>query len=249
VDDELLLEGRNAVLEALKSGREVQRVYMARGVRGETINQIWELARANGVLVQEQERDDLDRRSATGHHQGVLATLAASPYASFEDVLNAAKAAGGTALVLVLDGIQDPENLGALVRTADAANVTGVIVPNRRSAGLTAVVAKAAAGALMYVPVARVSNLAQAVEQLKSVGLWIVAAEASGEKLYTDADLTGPLAVVIGGEGKGVGPNLMSRCDFTVKMPMHGHVNSLNASVAGGVLLYEVLRQRSTQNS
>lgn len=238
--------GRNPVLEALRAGRPVHKLLIARGATEGSIRQIRAMAREQGIPVQEVDRARLDALTGGQAHQGVMAQVAAQAYAALEDILERARAAGEDPLVLVLDRIEDPQNLGSLLRSCDAAGVHGVIIPERRAAGVTPVVAKVSAGAVEYVPVARVTNLARTLEDLKVAGLWVCGADQDGAELYHRARLTGPLAVVVGGEGQGLGRLVAERCDFRVRIPMRGKVNSLNAAVAGAILLYEVRRQRDT---
>lgn len=238
------VEGRNPVREALRAGRSVQRIFIAEDERRGSLGEIVTLARERGIPIDEVTRAMLDRKSVTGAHQGVIALAAARDYADLEQVLDQVQAGGESPLLLLCDGLQDPHNLGALLRTADAAGAHAVVIPARRSVGLTATVAKTSAGAIEHVPVCRVTNIAQTIERLKERGIWVVGAEMAGDRLYWEANLTGPLALVVGGEGEGVGRLVAERCDFLVRLPMHGSINSLNASVAGALLLYEVLRQR-----
>jgi 23S rRNA (guanosine2251-2'-O)-methyltransferase len=238
------------VLEALLAGRPIRRLLIAGSAHGDGVAQILEAARSRGVAVQTVERQRLD--ALTGHHQGVVAEAAPFRYASLEEVLDSASPAGSarhsaaTPLILVLDTLQDPQNFGSLLRTAAAVGVQGAIIPEHRAVGVTAAVAKASAGATERLRIARVGNLTRALETLKSAGFWIVGLDARAEKSHLEADLSGPLAVVVGGEGKGVRPLVRQACDFVVKLPMPGQIESLNAAVAGSVLLYEILRQRSS---
>lgn len=238
------IEGRNPVLEALRAGREINKLLVARGSREGSIREVIGLARQAGVIIQEVERSRLDTLAAGRNHQGVIAMAAAHGYVDIDEILQRAASLGQDPFVLVLDGIEDPQNLGSLLRTADAAGVHGILIPERRAAGLTETVGKVSAGAIEYVPVARITNVAMALEDLKKRGLWVVGADQSGRELYHQARLTGPLAVVIGSEGRGMGRVVASKCDFVVRLPMLGHVTSLNAAVAGAVLVYEIRRQR-----
>lgn len=239
------LEGRNAVLEALRSGRPVNKILLAAGSRPGPLQELRRLARERGILVQEVERAHLDRMSLTGKHQGVIAQALAKEYVAVEDILQIARERREAPFLLLLDGIEDPHNLGALIRTAECAGVHGVVVPRRRAAPLTAAVGRASAGALEYMAVAQVANLAQYIEELKGQGIWVVGADPQGEQVYTEANLTGPIAVVIGGEGRGIRRLVKEKCDFLVKLPMRGRISSLNASVAGSLLMYEIVRQRA----
>ncbi|MFZ5816975.1 MAG: 23S rRNA (guanosine(2251)-2'-O)-methyltransferase RlmB [Bacillota bacterium] len=238
------IEGRNPVLEALRAGREINKLLVAKGAREGSIREVVGLARQAGILIQEVDRERLDAMAQGRNHQGVIALAAAHRYYDLDEVLERAAATGQDPLLLVLDGIEDPQNLGSLLRTADAAGVHGVIIPERRAVGLTETVAKVSAGAVEYVPVARVTNIARTLDELKQKGFWVVGTHQEARELYYQAKLTGPLAVVIGGEGKGMGRLVSEKCDFTVRLPMLGHVTSLNAAVAGAILVYEIRRQR-----
>lgn len=235
--------GRNPVIEALKSGASINRIYIAKGAQHKAIDEIYKLARAGQVPVQQVERKKLDGLFPDKNHQGVYASVAEMAYVEWEEILAAARDKGEAPLVLVLDEIEDPHNLGAILRNADAFGVHGVIIPKRRSVSLTGTVAKAACGALQYVPVARVANIAQTLKALKKEGLWICGTAMDGQRIY-EAPLSGPLAIVIGNEGHGMRPLVAQQCDFTVAIPMKGRINSLNASVATGIVLSEVERRR-----
>ena len=241
--DNLRLEGRNAVLEALSRGRTIDKILIKKGEVEGTLKVIAAKARERGIVVQEVNRLKLDAMSHSSSHQGVIALCAAHEYAEVSDILKRAKSRGEDPLVLILDGITDPHNLGAIIRTADAAGAHGVIIPKNRAAGLTGIVSKAAAGALEHVLVAKVVNISRVIEDLKKEGLWAAAADTRGGQMYK-APLDGPLAIVIGGEGSGSGRLVREKCDFSVKIPMRGKITSLNASVAAGVLLYEIVRRR-----
>ncbi len=245
--DEDQIEGRNPVIEALRAGRAINVIYLARQSPSGSLRAVVSLAAENGVPVQTVDRERLDRMATTRAHQGVIALASPKQYADVDDLLELAAGRGEDPFLLLLDGIQDPQNLGSLLRTAEAAGVHGVVLPYRRSAGLTAAVGRASAGALEHVAVARVTNLSRTVEALKGKGLWIVAADQAGPSIYDRISLRGPIAVVIGGEGKGIGPNLRSHCDLVVRLPMRGRLSSLNAAVAGAILLYEVVRQRGPE--
>ncbi len=236
--------GRNSVLESLQSNRPANKLLVAKGADTGSVRKITALAREIKLPVQEVDRKVLDSTAGNTNHQGVLLYLAPKEYVELEDILAVAAAKGEPPLVLVLDEIEDPHNLGALLRTADAAGVHGVVIPKRRAVGLTGAVAKAAAGAVEHVPVARVSNIAQALDALKNSGCWIVGADMAGEKYPYQTDLLGPLVLVVGGEHKGLGRLVKQHCDHIVKLPMLGYVSSLNAGVAGSILMYEALRQR-----
>jgi 23S rRNA (guanosine2251-2'-O)-methyltransferase len=237
--------GINPVAEALRSGRPMQRILIAEQRKaGHEVQEIVRLAKERGVEVRWASRDALTREAPNALHQGVIAVVSATQYAILDDILGIPAQRGEAALFLILDGIEDPRNLGAIVRTAEAAGVHGVIVPERRAAGLTETVAKAAAGALEYVPVAKVVNIVNTIEELKKNGIWTAAAEAGSRDVYWDADFVRPTALVLGGEDKGVRRLVREHCDYLVSLPLTGRINSLNVSVAAGALLYEVMRQR-----
>ena len=239
-----VVEGRNAVTEALRAGMPIDKIYLAKGDTDHTLGRIAALARKAGIVVVEADRRKLDAMSATHSHQGVIAVAAAQAYASVEDILSAAEARGEKPLIVVCDEISDPHNLGAIIRTAECAGAHGVVIPKRRSAGLTAVVAKTSAGAVSYLPVARVPNIPALLGDLQQKGLWIFGTAAEGATPLYQADLAGAAAIVIGSEGDGMGRLVRERCDFLVSIPMKGRISSLNASAAAAVLLYEALRQR-----
>lgn len=239
-----IIEGRNAVIEALRAGTAIDKIYIARGETDTSLGHIASTARSKGVVVVETDRRKLDGMSLTHSHQGVIAVAAVREYVSVDDILNAARERGEAPLVVVCDELSDPHNLGAVIRTAECAGAHGVIIPKRRSAGLTAIVAKTSAGAVAHVPVARVSNLPSLLKELKDEGLWVFGADADGDTPLYQADLKGPAAIVIGSEGAGMGRLVSERCDFKVSIPMKGKLNSLNASAAAAVLLYEAVRQR-----
>ena len=239
-----MIEGRNAVIEALRAGTPIDKIFLARGETDATLGHIASTAREKGVVVVEADRRKLDGMSRTHAHQGVIAMAAVREYATVDDILNAAREKGEPPLIVVCDELSDPHNLGAVIRTAECAGAHGVIIPKRRSAGLTAVVAKTSAGAVSYVPVARVPNLPALLKELKDEGLWIFGTAADGSTSLYDADLRGPAAIVIGSEGDGMGRLVSQQCDFKVSIPMKGRLNSLNASAAAAILLYEAVRQR-----
>jgi len=239
------LEGRNSVLEALKAGRSINRIFVAKGDRDGSISQIIAIARQNHILIQEIDRAKLDSMSVTHSHQGVIALTAAKDYVEVEDILKIAAASGRLPFIIILDEITDSYNLGSILRTANAAGVHGVIIPKRRAVGLTSAVSKASAGAIEYVPVARVTNIVQTIENLKKQNIWVVGTDSTGEESYFDKDLTGSIALVIGSEGEGMGKLVRESCDFIVNIPMKGQISSLNAAVAGAIVTYEILRQRS----
>lgn len=236
--------GRNSVLEALKSGRAIDCIYAARGEKTGSISRILALAAERGLPVKEVSPVKLTAMSNGGNHQGVCATCAVKEYASVEDIFALAEEKGESPFIIIADEIADPHNLGALVRTAEAAGAHGIIVPKRRAAGLTQAVGKASAGAVEYIPVARVANLAQTIDLLKERGVWIYGADMDGE-CWCSADLTGAAALVVGGEDGGIGRLVKEKCDRILSLPMNGKINSLNASVAGGILMYEIARQRA----
>ena len=239
-----IIEGRNAVIEALRAGTAIDKIYIARGETDAALGHIASTARGRGVVVVEADRRKLDNMSRTRAHQGVIALAAVREYASVEDILSAAREKGEPPLIVVCDELSDPHNLGAVIRTAECAGAHGVIIPKRRSAGLTAIVAKTSAGAVSHVPVARVPNLPALLKELKDEGVWVFGAAADGDRLLYDADLKGPAAIVIGSEGNGMGRLVAENCDFKVRIPMKGKLNSLNASAAAAILLYEAVRQR-----
>ena len=240
-----ILAGRHAVVEAIKAGRGINRILLADGLRGPSVHELRDLARENGVTVDVVSRAKLDAAVPEGaRHQGVLAYVAPVAYVAVEEIIAAARERGEDPLLLLLDGIEDPQNLGALLRTADAAGVHGILLPRRHSVPLTETVARVSAGALAYVPVARIGNIAQTMRALKEQGFWIAGADMAGEEMYDRANLTGALVLVIGSEGRGMSRLTRDLCDFTVRLPMRGKINSLNASAAGAILMYEALRQR-----
>lgn len=241
--EEMTIEGRNAVMEAFRSGKTIDRVYVLKGCQDGPINSILREARKHDTLVNFVAKDRLDQMSETGKHQGVIASAAAYAYAEVEDMLKLAEEKGEPPFLFLLDDIEDPHNLGAIIRTANLAGAHGVIIPKRRAVGLTATVARTSAGALNYTPVAKVTNLSATIEELKEKGLWFVCADMGGTTMY-DLNLTGPIGLVIGNEGDGVSRLVKEKCDFVASIPMKGEIDSLNASVAAGVLAYEIVRQR-----
>ncbi len=238
------IEGRNPVMEALKAGREIDKILIQKGERHGSIVKIIASAKERKIVIQEVVRQKLDEISATGVHQGVIAYTAMHQYVDLEDILKFASEKGEAPFVILADEITDPHNLGSILRTANAVGAHGVIIPKRRAVGLTAVVAKASAGAIEYVPVAKVSNLSQTIDKLKQEGLWIVGSDIQATQDYYESDLKGAIGLVIGSEGKGMSRLIKEKCDFLVKIPMKGEIDSLNASVAGAIIMYEVLRQR-----
>ena len=239
-----VLVGRNAVTEALKSGRGINKLWIASGDREGSVSEIAALAKERGIVVQYVDRAKIEALAGGHRHQGVLAYVAPVPYAELDDILKAAEEKGEAPFLVLLDELEDPHNLGALLRTADATGVHGILIPKRRSVSLNATVAKTSAGAVEYVPVARIGNIAQTLKKLKEKGFWVAGADMDGEKAYYEADLTGPLVLVVGSEGRGMSRLTKEACDFIVSMPMVGRINSLNASVAGSILMYESMRQR-----
>lgn len=244
--DEFTIEGRNAVIEAFRSGKTIDKLFVLDGCQDGPIMTIKREASKHGCLIKYVTKERLDQISETGKHQGVIAYAAAYAYAEVEDILNKARDKGEAPFIFLLDNIEDPHNLGAIIRTANLAGAHGVIIPKNRAVGLTATVAKASAGAINYTPVAKVTNLGQTIEELKKEGLWFVCADMDGTRMY-DLDLKGPIGLVIGNEGSGVGRLVKEKCDFAAAIPMQGDIDSLNASVAAGVLAYEIVRQRSSK--
>ena len=240
---ECMIEGRNAVIEALRAGRTIDRLYLQDGCKDGPVMTIKREAAKQGTQIKYVTRERLDQMSETGRHQGVIAEAAAYAYAEVEDILYRARKRGETPFILLLDGIEDPHNLGAIIRTANQAGAHGVIIPKNRAVGLTATVMKASAGALNYTPVAKVTNLGQTIEELKKEGLWFVCADMSGTSMY-ELNLKGPIGLVIGAEGSGVSRLVREKCDMSAQIPMRGDIDSLNASVAAGILAYEIVRQR-----
>ena len=241
--EEMTIEGRNAVMEAFRSGKTIDRVYVLKGCQDGPINSILREARKHDTLVNFVAKERLDQMSETGKHQGVIASAAAYAYAEVEDMLKLAEEKGEPPFLFLMDDIEDPHNLGAIIRTANLAGAHGVIIPKRRAVGLTATVARTSAGALNYTPVAKVTNLSATIEELKEKGMWFVCADMGGTTMY-DLNLTGPIGLVIGNEGDGVSRLVKEKCDFVASIPMKGEIDSLNASVAAGVLAYEIVRQR-----
>ena len=239
-----VIEGRNAVIEALRAGVAIDKIFLMKGETDSALGHIASAAREKGVVVVDADRRKLDGMSRTHSHQGVIALAAVREYATVDDILNAAREKGEPPLIVVCDELSDPHNLGAVIRTADAAGAHGVIIPKRRSAGLTAVVAKTSAGAVAHVPVARVPNIPSVLRELKKRGIWVFGTAADGGTSLYDADLKGPAAIVIGSEGSGMTRLTAETCDFLVSIPMRGKLNSLNASAAAAILLYEAVRQR-----
>ena len=241
--EELTIEGRNAVLEAFRSGKTIDKLFVQDGCKDGPILSITREARKHDTLIKYVTKERLDQLSETGKHQGVIAYAAAYEYAEVEDILKNAREKGEEPFIFLLDNIEDPHNLGAIIRTANLAGAHGVVIPKRRAVGLTATVAKASAGAINYTPVAKVTNLSQTIETLKQEGMWFVCADMGGSTMY-DLNLTGPIGLVMGNEGSGVSDLVKKHCDFVASIPMKGDIDSLNVSVATGVLTYEIVRQR-----
>jgi len=241
--DEYLF-GRNSVIEALNSGREINKIFIAKGQRQGPLQRLISLARSKGLVVQEVEPAKLNSMAGGQRHQGVVATVAPVTYVEVEDILALARQKSEPPFLVLLDELEDPHNVGAILRTSEAAGVHGVLLPKRRSCPITAAVAKTSAGAVEYVPIARIGNIVQTLNWLKKEGLWVVGADMEGTQNYFDADLTGPIVIVVGSEGQGLGRLIKECCDFLVRIPMLGKITSLNASVACSLLLYEVVRQR-----
>lgn len=240
---EFIIEGRNAVLEAFRAGKTIDKLFVLDGCQDGPVKSILREAKKTDTIINFVDKERLDRLANSGHHQVVVAQAAAYEYAEVEDILNAAKEKGEAPFIFILDEIEDPHNLGAIIRTANLCGAHGVIIPKRRAVGLTATVAKTSAGAVNYTPVAKVTNIAKTIEELKKEGMWFVCADMDGQTMY-DLNLTGPIGLVIGNEGAGVSRLVKEKCDFTASIPMKGDIDSLNASVAAGVLAYEIVRQR-----
>lgn len=241
-----MIEGRNAVLEAFRSGKCVDKLFILDGCQDGPVRTIAREARKHDTIVKFVPKERLDSMSETGAHQGVIAQVAAYDYFTVEDILKKAEDKGEAPFIILLDNIEDPHNLGAIIRTANLAGAHGVIIPKHRAVGLTATVAKTSAGALNYTPVAKVANLGQTIDELKEKGIWFVCADMDGEVMYRQ-NLTGPIGLVIGNEGNGVSRLVKEKCDFTTAIPMNGDIDSLNASVAAGVLAFEIVRQRMSK--
>ena len=240
---ELTLEGRNAVIEAFRAGKTIDKLFVLEHCQEGSMNTIIREAKKKDTIINYVKKERLDQMSETGKHQGVIAYVAAYDYATVDDILERAREKDEQPFIIVLDNIEDPHNLGAIIRTANLAGAHGVIIPKRRAVGLTATVAKTSAGAINYTPVAKVTNISQTIEELKKQGLWFVCADMGGETMY-NLNLKGPIGLVIGNEGNGVSRLVKDKCDFIASIPMKGDIDSLNASVAAGVLAYEIVRQR-----
>lgn len=238
------IEGRNSVMELLESGKDINKIYVAKGEKHGSINKIIAKAKENKIVTVEIEKTKLYKMAQTENCQGVIAIVPPFDYCSVDDILNEAKRKKEKTFILILDGIEDPHNLGSIIRTAETAGVHGIIIPKRRAAAVNSTVAKTSAGAVEYMKIARVTNISDAIDKLKRAGLWICGTDINTEKYYYNQDLTGPLAIVIGNEGKGIGEKVKKNCDFLVKIPMKGKVQSLNASVSTGIVVYEAVKQR-----
>lgn len=243
MNNESKIEGRNAVLEAFKSGKTIDRLFVLDGCQDGPVLSIKREAKKQDTIIKYVDKERLDQMSETGHHQGVIAVSAAYDYSEMEDIFALAEKKGEPPFIILLDNIEDPHNLGAIIRTANLAGAHGVVIPKNRAVGLTATVARTSAGALNYTPVVKVTNLSKTIEELKDKGLWFVCADMDGELMY-DINLKGPIGLVIGNEGEGVGRLVKEKCDFVASIPMKGDIDSLNASVACGVLSFEIARQR-----
>ena len=241
--EEFVIEGRNAVIEAFRAGKTVDKLFVLEHCKEGSMNTILREAKKRDTVIQYVKKERLEQMSETGKHQGVIAYIAAYEYASVEDILKKAEEKGEPPFVVILDDIEDPHNLGAIIRTANLAGAHGVIIPKHRAAGLTATAVKASAGAINHTPVVKVTNIAKTIEELKDKGLWFVCADMGGTTMY-DLDLKGAIGLVIGNEGKGVSRLVKEKCDFVASIPMFGDIDSLNASVAAGVMAYEIVRQR-----
>ena len=241
-DDQI--EGRNSVLELLESGKDINKIYVTRGEKHGSINKILAIAKERKIIVVEKDKRQMDEMAQEENYQGVIAIVPPFEYVEIEDILNTAKEKNEDPFVLILDGIEDPHNLGSIIRTAETAGVHGIIIPKRRAASVNSTVNKASAGAVEHMKIARVTNVSDSIEELKQAGLWICGTDISAEKYYYNQDLTGPLGIVIGNEGKGISEKVKKNCDFNVKIPMKGKVSSLNASVSTGIIIYEAVKQR-----
>ncbi len=238
------VEGRNAVIELLESGKDINKIFLTKGERHGSINKIISMAKENKVILVEKEKRQMEEMAQTPNYQGVIAMIPPYEYCEVEDILQEAKNKGEEPFVLLLDSIEDPHNLGSIIRTAETAGVHGIIIPKRRAATVNSTVNKVSAGAVQHMKIARVTNLSDTIEDLKKKGLWICGTDVDTKTYYYDQDLTGALGIVIGNEGSGIGQKIKSNCDFLVKIPMKGKVNSLNASVSTGIILYEAVKQR-----
>ena len=239
------VEGRNAVIELLESNRDINKIYISNGEKNGSINKIIAMARENKVIIQEVNKSKLEQMACSDNHQGVIAIVPPFEYCDIDDILNEANQKNEDPFIIILDGIEDPHNLGAIIRTAETAGVNGIIIPKRRAAGVNSTVAKVAAGAVEHMKIARVNNINEAIRYLKDNDVWICGTDMDTNKYYYNQDLTGPLAIVIGSEGFGMSKLVKENCDFLVKIPMKGKITSLNASVSAGIVIYEAVRQRN----
>ena len=242
-DDQI--EGRNSVLELLESGKDINKIFVTRGEKHGSINKILAIAKERKIIVVEKDKKQMDEMAQEENYQGVIAIVPPFEYVEIEDILNTAKERGEEPFILILDGIEDPHNLGSIIRTAETAGVHGIIIPKRRAASVNSTVNKTSAGAVEHMKIARVTNISDTIEELKQAGLWICGTDISAEKYYYNQDLTGPLGIVIGNEGKGISEKVKKNCDFNVKIPMKGKVTSLNAAVSTGIIVYEAVKQRN----
>ena len=245
-DDQI--EGRNSVLELLESGKDINKIYVTRGERHGSINKILGIAKERKIIVVEKDKRQMDEMAQEENYQGVIAIVPPFEYVEIQDILQEAVERKEDPFVLILDGIEDPHNLGSIIRTAETAGVHGIIIPKRRAVSVNSTVNKASAGAVEHMKIARVTNISDAIEELKQAGLWICGTDINSEKYYYNQDLTGPLGIVIGNEGKGISAKVKKNCDFNVKIPMQGKVTSLNASVSTGIIVYEAVKQRNIKN-
>ena len=241
-DDQI--EGRNSVLELLESGKDINKIYVTRGEKHGSINKILAIAKEKKIIVVEKDKKQMDEMAQEENYQGVIAIVPPFEYVEIEDILNIAKEKNEEPFILILDGIEDPHNLGSIIRTAETAGVHGIIIPKRRAASVNSTVNKTSAGAVEHMKIARVTNISDTIEELKQAGLWICGTDISAEKYYYNQDLTGPLGIVIGNEGKGISEKVKKNCDFNVKIPMKGKITSLNAAVSTGIIVYEAVKQR-----
>ena len=241
-DDQI--EGRNSVLELLESGKDINKIYVTRGERHGSINKILGIAKERKIIVVEKDKRQMDEMAQEENYQGVIAIVPPFEYVEIQDILQEAAEREEDPFILILDGIEDPHNLGSIIRTAETAGVHGIIIPKRRAVSVNSTVNKASAGAVEHMKIARVTNISDAIEELKQAGLWICGTDINSEKYYYNQDLTGPLGIVIGNEGKGISTKVKKNCDFNVKIPMKGKVTSLNASVSTGIIVYESVKQR-----
>lgn len=241
-DDQI--EGRNSVLELLESGKDINKIFVTRGEKHGSINKILAIAKEKKIIVVEKDKKQMDEMAQEENYQGVIAIVPPFEYVEIEDILNTAKEREEDPFVLILDGIEDPHNLGSIIRTAETAGVHGIIIPKRRAASVNSTVNKTSAGAVEHMKIARVTNISDTIEELKQAGLWICGTDINAEKYYYNQDLTGPLGIVIGNEGKGISEKVKKNCDFNVKIPMKGKVTSLNAAVSSGIIVYEAVKQR-----